>query len=279
MASDGAGEPAAFDTPPAARPWIEALARLGYAAKGVVYLLVGWLTSQAARGLGNAPDGSRDTFLEVLHRPFGRTMLAVIAFGLFGYAVWRAVEAIFDPEGKGRDLKGLAVRAFYLGSAIVHCGLAVGAVRVISGAPAGGIGGDTVQQRTATAMSHPLGRWVVAGVGIALLIATGRQIFLAFGGYRKKLNVDRVPPPARRWVPTVVCMGHLARALVVAILGGFLVLAAVRHDPAAARGLAEALGTVEALPAGHWLLLLVAAGLAAYGIFQLLEARYRAIRP
>ncbi len=88
-----------------------------------------------------------------------------------------------------------------------------------------------------------------------------------------------MPEPARRWVGPVVVFGLVARGLVFAIVGVYLVLAALHADPGEARGLGGALLAVESQPAGAALLGVVAAGLAAYGVFQLLEARYRTIRP
>jgi len=270
-----------IDTPPETRPWIERLARLGYAAKGVVYVLVGWLAAGAARGLGELPSGSEDVFGNVLHRPFGRTMLAVIALGLLGYTLWRLVAAVADPERKGSDVKGLAVRAYYLGSAVVHGALAAAAVRVLmDGRGRSRVGnGDEMPTHTATLMAQPFGRWLVGGLGVAFVVAAFYQAWLALGRYRKKLKPYRLPEWAQPAVGPVVGFGLMARGLVFAIVGGFLVLAAWHARPEEAKGLAGALGTLLAQPAGPWLLGLVAAGLAAYGVFNLLMARYRSIRP
>ena len=272
-----------IDTPPETRPWIERLARLGYAAKGVVYVVVGWLAAGAARGLGELPSGSEDVFGAVLDQPLGGVELAVIALGLVGYTLWRIVAAVADPERKGSDARGLAVRAYYLGSAVVHGALAAGAVRVLVDGRvrvAARVGSDDdMPMHTATLMAQPFGRWLVGGVGIAFLAAAFYQAWLAFGRYRKKLKPYRLPEWAQPAVGPVVGFGLMARGLVFAIVGGFLVLAAWHALPAKAKGLAGALGTLLAQPAGPWLLGLVAAGLAAYGVFNLLMARYRSIRP
>lgn len=268
-----------IDTPPETKPWIERLARLGYAAKGVVYVLVGWLAAGAARGIEDLPDGSREAYLEVLERPFGRVLLAVIAVGLAGYTLWRVVAAVADPERKGSDAKGLAVRAYYLGSALVHGALAAGAARLVVDGRGGGSGGDPMPARTAALMAQPLGRFLVAAVGIGFLAAAVHQARLALGRYRKKLKPYRLPEWARPAVGPVVGFGLMARGVVFAIVGGFLVMAAWHARPEEAKGLGGALATVLAQPAGAWLLGLVAAGLAAYGVFNLLMARYRSIRP
>jgi hypothetical protein len=266
------------DTPAAAKPWIERLARVGYGAKGIVYLLVGWLAALAAADAAEVPSGARGVFAVLLARPFGELLLGGLALGLLGYVAWRLVAAVADPQRKGSDAKGLAVRAYYLGSAAVHVGLVLAALRLLAGGR-GGSGGDQAAGRASRLMEQPFGRWLVALVGAAFLVAVARQVQLAGGRYRKKVRVDRVPSRARGWVGPIVVFGLLSRALVFAIVGVYLVVAAARADPGEAKGLGGALLAVESQPAGAWLLGIVAAGLAAYGVFQLLEARYRTIRP
>ena len=131
------GEPAAVQkTKAAARPWVVRLARLGYAAKGVVYLLVGWIAARAATGNGETT-GTHGALEFLLAKPFGKVMLVLVAVGLAGYAVWRAVQAIADPEGKGNDPKGLAVRGYMLASAFIHGAMFVAALRLLQGDPRG----------------------------------------------------------------------------------------------------------------------------------------------
>jgi hypothetical protein len=268
-------EPAVESTITAARPWVVRLARLGYAAKGVVYLLVGWLAAQAALGNGEAT-GSEGALAFLLAKPFGRTLLSLVALGLAGYALWRAVQAVADPERKGSDAKGLAVRGYMLASAFIHVGLLAIAIRLLTGDPSGGE--SDARGATARLMSQPAGRWLVALLGLAIVVAACQQIWLAFGNrYRKRVRVDLLEPQIARWVGPVARLGLVSRGVVFLIVGGFLVAAAVHARPQEAKGLGDALETLQRQPAGTALLLVVAIGLAAYGMFEMVKARYRVI--
>src|SRR5690348_327400 len=95
--------------------WIERFARVGYAAKAVLYATIGGLAARAAVGASGRSTDTRGAMATVLQAPFGRVLLLVIALGLVGYAAWRILETVADPERRGRDLKGLALRAGFLG--------------------------------------------------------------------------------------------------------------------------------------------------------------------
>src|SRR5215210_7164338 len=110
-------------------PWVERLARFGYAARGVVYALIGLLALQGGAIEQQAtPQGA-------LQRIAGqsRLLLVLVAIGLLGYALWRFVQAVLDTENKGDDAKGLASRGAMLASGIGYAGLALLAVRMVSG--------------------------------------------------------------------------------------------------------------------------------------------------
>ena len=256
-----------------AAPWVERLARFGYAAKGLVYLLVGFLAFRAARGNGQ-PTDSRGALRSVLSQPAGQLLMWVLAAALLGYVLWRFVEAGLNPEGS----KGVA-RIGYAGSGFIYAGLALQAAKLAMGQTGGQSGDQRASHWTAEAMSHPLGRWavVLAGVGVA---AFGLQQI--YNAYRVKLDeqlsLASLTASARRWVVRIARAGLLARGVVFTMVGGFLLLAALRTDPREARGVAGALQTLQEQPFGPWLLGAVGVGLAAYGVYELVRARYRRIR-
>lgn len=265
-----------------AAPWIERLARFGYAAKGVVYAVVGGIALNAAFGVERAT-GSRGALESLLRQPLGRVMLGVVAVGLLGYVVWKAVQAVLDPEHLGTDAKGLFKRAAFGLTAVIYAGLALAAARLAlsgaSGGDAGAEGDGTGPDRwTAMAMDKPLGRWAVAAVGVGI-IAYG--LYNLYKGYTAKLSeeldLSDLEPENRRRVIWAGRFGMAARGVVFGIVGWFLVMAALHYNPTEARGLGGALRTLEEQTYGPWLLAAVALGLVAYGLFYLVKARYRRI--
>lgn len=260
-----------------ARPWIVPLARAGYTAKGIVYVLVGLLASQAAFSAGSATD-SQGAFAVLLRQPAGRLMLGLVAIGLFGYALWRAVSAIADTENKGHDGGGLVKRAGFGISALLHLSLGVEAMRLALGSGGGGGGEAGAQHWTARALALPLGQWLV-GIAGAITVGYGLyQLKRGFDGWiQKRLDLHELDPNAQRWAVRFGRFGLAARGVVFALIGWFLVQAARSASSAEAGGLGEALRTLEQQSYGQWLLGVVALGLIAYGLFQFVNARYRRI--
>jgi hypothetical protein len=258
----------------AARPWVERLARLGYAARGAVYVLVGLLAVQTAFGARRHATDTRGALHVVAQQSVA--LLAVLAVGLFGYALWRIVQGVLDAERKGSDPKGLAKRAAMVGSGLIYGGLAVAAARIALGAHESG--GQGTQAWTAKLMSMPFGRWLVAAIGIGVMIGGLQQIRRGWTAkFHDTLKNDEMDAAERRLALRSGQLGFIARGVVFLLSGGFLVQAARRFDPSEARGLAGALETLAQQPAGPWLLGATAVGLIAFGAYSLLLARYRRI--
>jgi hypothetical protein len=258
----------------AARPWVERLARLGYAARGTVYVLVGLLAVQTAFGARRHATDTRGALHVVAQQSVA--LLAVLAVGLFGYAFWRVVQGGLDTERKGSDLKGLAKRAAMVGSGLIYGGLALAAARMALGAHEGH--DQAAQAWTARLMSMPFGRWLVAGVGIGVMIGGLQQIRRGWTAkFHDTLKTKEMDAAERRLALRSGQLGFIARGIVFLLSGGFLVQAARRFDPGQVRGLAGALETLAQQPAGPWLLGATAVGLIAFGAYSLLLARYRRI--
>lgn len=260
-------------------PWVEALARFGIAARGVVYTIVGFLALKAAFGAGGDTTGAGGAIQTLAEK--SRLLLALVAVGLFGYALWRIVQGTLDPENKGSDPKGLVTRASRILSGAIYGGLAIAAVRLVTGAgaQAGGPGTDErTQHMTAGLMAQPFGRFLVAAAG---LIVIGAGIYQLTRGWKEKfrrhLNLQALQPAVQRRVIQAGKAGHMARGVVFMIMGIFFLQAARHANPGEARGLGGALDTLAAQPYGPWLLGLVALGLLMYGLYSFVEARYRQI--
>ena len=271
-AAAGRAEAAARGAAREAGPWVERLARMGYAARGIVYVIVGVIAAQAARGKGGVT-GQRGAFAEVLSRPGGKFMLGLLAVGLLGYAVWRFVEAGIDPEHDGGGK-----RAMYALSGVIHAGLALTAMRMALGSSRGG--GSGSESLTARVMEAPAGRWLVAAAALGI---AGFGIYQIVKGYRadldRRLDFSRLPSRTRVTAVRGARAGLAARGVVFIITGFFLLQAALNRDPGETRDLEGALEALRDASYGPWLLGIVALGLVAYGLTEILKARYRRITP
>lgn len=256
---------------------IEVLARIGYAARGLVYTVVGWLAILAALGrAARAPD-SKTALSTILAQPFGAVLLGLVAAGLVCFAIWRGAQAAFDADRLGTTAKGLIRRAGFAASAVINAGLAFSAVQMIIRISAAGDGDSAARDWTAYLLSFPFGQFLVAGVGVVVIGAGAAN---AWKGYKGRVT-DRVSADGQvePWLVRLGRAGYLARGLVFALVGGFFVSAAYQASASEVRGLAGALRTLQEQPYGWALLLVTALGLFAFGAYQIALARHRRIDP
>jgi hypothetical protein len=259
-------------------PWVERLARFGYAAKGVVYIVVGALATQAALGMGGGETtGTQGAMRSIARQPFGRVMLGIVAFGLIAYVIWRWVQAITDADDKGTDAKGIALRLGYTGSGLVYAGLAYSAARILFGANDDGKPG-AAQSWTARVMDFPYGNWLIILGGLGVIAYGLYQCYKGYAAkFRKRLKAGEMSERGMRWAMRSGRFGFIARGIVFCIVGGFLIQAALHYDSSEAKGLDGALQLLIQQSYGKWMLGLIALGLAAYGLYMIIEARYRRI--
>ena len=258
-----------------ASPWLERLGRCGYAAKGLVYALIGVLAVQVAAGVGGATTDAQGALRQIFAAPFGRVLLAAIAIGLLGFALWQVVQAALDTERKGADARGLATRAAYAANGAIHVGLALSALRLLRGGASGD--GDTAAQGwTARLLGWPGGALLVGLVGAGVIGFGAYQLYRAYRAtFREALELGGLGADEARWVVRLGRLGHAAQGVVFGIIGAFLLVAAKGAAPGEARGLGGALAALAQQAHGQALLGLVAAGLVAHGLYLLAEARYR----
>ncbi|MDA3920281.1 MAG: DUF1206 domain-containing protein [Salinisphaera sp.] len=257
---------------------VEWLARMGYSAKGLVYVVVGGLATMAALGGGGGQTtGTKGAVAKIGSEPFGQVLLVIMAIGLAGYVAWQLVQAIKDPEHMGHGGGALIKRGAFLISAVIYATLAVYAVSLLVGSGGGGSSKDSM---TAKLMSHPGGVWAVAAIGI-IIIGVGISQFMR--AYKKKFqkawSTSHMRPFELTWATRIARFGLGARGVVFLITGGFLVIAAWQTNPNKATGLDGALDTLARQSYGQWLLGVMALGLICYGLFCFINAVYRQIDP
>ena len=249
------------------------LGRIGYAFKGVLYFLLGVLAFQAARGGGDA-EGQRGVLRTVADSSFGGVLLTVLAIGLAAYALWRLAGAILDLEDHGTDAEGLAKRAGYVISAGAYGLLAYASYRILQDGGSGSGGGT--QENAQTALALPGGRFVLGAVALGVL---GYGIYQFVRAYRAsfmdKFALDGIAASHRTTIRRLGQAGLAARGVVYVVIGAALGTAAYQADSSEAVGLDGALSMLRDGPYGTLLLGAVGLGLAAYGLYCGVNAKYR----
>ncbi|HEX2560965.1 DUF1206 domain-containing protein [Phenylobacterium sp.] len=255
-------------------PRFETFTRLGFAARGLLYILMGYLAIEAGRSLGTS-----DVLRTMAGGGLGRVVLGLVGLGLLAYGAWRLAEAALDLEGSGEGLKGKAVRAGHGGSGVVHVLLGLLALGLTFGIGMGGGGGgagaagggsDGAQTATAWVLGLPAGEWLVRLVAVGFIVGGLGEWLQAYKlGFLKQLDGRA---QGRAWVKWIGRLGYAARGVLFILAGLFYWRAAATENPREAGGLGEALGSLSG-----WAQLLVAAGLVLFGVFSLVQAMYRRI--
>ena len=246
--------------------------RVGLVAYGVVHLLIAWLAAQLAFGDGAGSASGSGALSELAQKPFGLVLLWVVGVGFFALVVWQVIEALLghrDEDGLHRVFKRLGSA----GKAGVYGVLGVTALKIAIGS--GGSGGDDTDTLTSRLMSLPFGTWLVAAVGAVVLVVAGAHVYR---GLTDKLR-DRLKPTGStgnsgRLYIGLGRVGFVSKGISLAVVGGLFIYAAWTHDPDKSGGLDQALKTVLEQPFGALLLVLIAAGLACYGLFCFAWARH-----
>lgn len=268
----------------ATSPGATLLARLGYAAKGVVFFIIGLLSARVALGGGNTSAGAnsvdRQTALKAIYQePFGKFLLLLVAIGLFGYALYCLVRAVLDTEHEGTEPKGMLKRVSYAVVAFSYGGLAIAAGKLAFGSGNGGKSSNaSTQDWTRQLLDKPFGVWLVALAGVVVLAYAVTEAIKAYkASFMKKLDTAQMSRRMRELVEAAGRVGTAARSVVFAIIGIFLIVGAVHHNAGQVKGLGGALAELAKHPYGQATLAVVAIGLIAYGLFCMAQARYRHI--
>lgn len=246
--------------------------RAGFAARGVVYVLVGYLALRIAAGRGTDEADRQGALRTVADQPLGRVVIWLLVAGFAGMALWRAGTAAF---GRGKDGKP-GKRALNTGRALFYGVVCWGTAAFALGSGGRSSGDDASKDWTATALGLPAGRYLVGGAGLVLAgIGVGTAVRALRRRFLDRLETGRMGPRTRAAVTACGVAGNAARGVVLGAAGAFVVTAALRYDPQQAKGLDDTLRSLAATPAGPWLLTLTAAGLLLFGAFSFASARWR----
>jgi hypothetical protein len=257
--------------------WLQTYARIGLAAKGAVHCLVGGLAVMAAIGAGGQRGDSQDAFRFVYSQPLGVILLGLIAIGLIGYAVWRFIQAIKDPDNNGTDKKGIIKRIGFAISGFVYTGFAFFIVRMlIKSGSSGGGGGQ--QKAVAELLNQPFGQVLVFVIGAIVIVRGIVHIYSAYSGkFKDHIYDGSMNNKARRFFDRAGKIGYTSRGIVWAIIGFFLLQAAVKSDASEAEGTSGVFQFLEST-GGSVLFGIIALGFFCYGLFMFVKAKYRVVK-
>ncbi|MFL6205389.1 MAG: DUF1206 domain-containing protein [Acidimicrobiales bacterium] len=260
-------------------PWIDRVARAGFVARGVVYGTIGVIALQVARNGGGGSEANKQGALrEIAERPFGRPLLVALALGLAGYALWRLTEALWGKRDEDDEKKRTAKRLGSGARAVFYGAFCVTTVRfILHGASQGGANNDQQQQSfVARVLGWPAGQWLVAAAGVVII---GGALYIGYRGlsqkFEERLDTSDMGPVAGPTVGALGTVGMVARSAVFALAGYLLIRAAIDFDPREAQGVDGTLKTMAHQSYGQVILVAVAIGLLAYGLYSWAEARYR----
>jgi hypothetical protein len=266
----GPGKRAARSTP------VRFLGRAGFLARGFLYIIIGWIAVEIAFGKTSQQADKTGALQEVGRTPVGQVALWALAIGFFGMALWRLSEALFGAVGRDGGKAKTRLTAF--GKAVVYAVLGYGVVNYAIDASTPPSTDQQSVDLTATLMRHPGGRVAVGVIGLVLV---GVGLYLAYQAWQKRfrdnLLLNEMGKVATRIVEWLGRIGGIARGMVFATAGVFLVVAAVNAQPGQAKGIDSSLRQLAATPGGPWLLVIVAIGLIMFGLYSCCEARWRRV--
>jgi hypothetical protein len=258
-----------------AAAWVEPVARVGFASIAVVYMTIGFLALLLAAGKGGQATDQRGAIDALEGLPGGKVLLAVIALGMAGYALWRFLQGTMDLEEKGKKAKGLALRIGYIASGVAYTSLAYYTLKEVLGSASKR---DSQKGFSAWLLTNDSGALILGALGMAVL-AWGVWHFVK--AYKEKfmrhVKTGEMSAYEQCWMRRVGRLGLSARGVVLITLGILAINAARHHDANQVQGIDGALRELASQPYGTYILGGVALGLIAYGLYWAFNVRYRRI--
>jgi Domain of Unknown Function (DUF1206) len=259
--------------------WYGFLARAGLLAKGVSFGIVGVLALKLAIGDGGKATSRQGALQTLAQSTFGKVLLILLAVGFAGYAIWRFVQAFAERTEDGGE-KGKAKkwgkRAGYVGRGLIYAALTASTVKILVGSGQQQSQNQKAHHTAGMVMGWPGGRWII---GIAGIVIIGAALWNLYRGiarnFEDKWRIGKMSATERKWGGRAGAAGHFARFVVFGLIGVFVIKAAIDYNPNDAIGLDGALQKLSQASYGPYLLGLTAFGLVCYGIYCLVDARYR----
>ena len=264
----------------AKQPMIRFIGRIGYATKGIVYLLIGMFAMLAVFGQRGGEATDRMGIMQnIAESRFGFWGLVLLGLGLLSYAIWQVIRGLADVDNKGRTLKGIGTRAAYIGIGLSYfvAAISVGAFLLRQRQT---LESDATRTLTARVLTQSWGNFLIAGIGAGI---AGFAVYLLYQAYsakfKKYLDLHVIPADRRGLFIRFDRIGYGIRGVVFAIIAFFFFRAATSDNSGEIKDFDEALTTIAQQTYGTWLLAIVALGLIAYGLYALVESRYRSFYP
>lgn len=259
----------------ASNPQLEFLERVGYAARGVLYVVMGLLALAIALSIGGgqATDLS-GSLVFLIGNPFGKVVLVAMIVGLSAYALWGFVRAIFDPLHRGRDASGVMARLGFVSSAVSYAAIAVFALQILAGAGSASAG-DSTQKTVTSILAHPFGGWLTIVIGlVAIGVGVGQFVEAYQATFKQDLKAAEMTASEKRIAVGLGRFGMFARGVTFLVIGWFLIQAGIHNDAGQAHGFGGAFLFLLAQPYGHVLVGVIALGFVALGLHSFACARW-----
>jgi len=258
----------------AANPVVEFLERVGYVARGILYLVMGSLALGLALGVGGKATDQSGSLTTLGGGTFGKILLLTLVVGLAAYSFWGFVRAIFDPLHRGDHPAGIAERLGFAWSGIAYGGLALFALELFAGTGRA-VSQDSTQSTITKFFAYPAGGWLVVVIGlVSIAVGLGQFVLARKAEFKKDLKREEMSKSQEDFVVGLGQFGFFARGVTFTLVGWFVFQAGLHRDPSRARGFGGAFVFLLSQPYGHLLLVVVALGFVALGLHSFACARW-----
>jgi len=258
----------------AGSPVLRLLERLGYAARGALYTVMGLLALGIALSVGRGQTTDLSgSLVFLIANPYGKVVLIAMAIGLAAYSLWGFIRAVYDPLHRGSDATGYMARLGFVTSALSYAALVILALQILAGS--GGSSGDGTQKTIASILNHPGGGALTIVIGlIAIGVGLGQFLEAYRATFKQDLKGAEMSERERTIVIRLGRFGMFARGVTFLVIGWFIVQAGLHHDPGQVQGFGGAFVFLLGQPFGRVLLGIIALGFVALGLHSFACARW-----